>query len=310
VSSEVKPTKLFVKDSAHIVKALSEDQTVVIVSLEARSLVQELAERLGAYPPSIVHLGQACLGALLLQALTDTDEDEKVELQWNCAGPFGHLYADALGTGRVRATIHKPQAEVQSLHESLGVGVLQVRRLSRDGTPKGTGIVTAQGRVAEDLVDYLDKSEQRSCGMNLSVQVAWDQEAADAGRAPFKVSEATGYIVHVLPQEREGLKQQLLEGWHERMRVMGPLSSWAIPEDSTTAAEHILSLLTVGSKPKIHLKKGVELFCTCSSDRAERALALLTPRERQGLVSDEDKVSNTVTMTCEYCGVVYKLAAG
>ncbi len=302
-------SQVFRADSGHIVKALSEDQTVVIVSLEARALVQELAERLGAFPPAIVHLGQACLGALLLQALTDTDEEEKVELQWNCAGPFGHLYADALGTGRVRATIHKPQAEVPSLKESLGVGLLQVRRLSADGSPKGTGIVPAQGRVAEDLVEYLDKSEQRSCGMNLSVQVSWDQSAADAGRVPFRVTEAAGYIVHVLPQDLEGRKLELLAGWHERMRVMGPLSTWAIPEDSQKAAEHILSLLSVGSKPTKHLEKGVELFCTCSTQRAERALALLTPRERKGLVSDEDQVTQTVTMTCEYCGSVYKLPA-
>jgi len=282
------------------IKALSEDKSAVIVAVEARELVAEIARRLKTYPVSLKHLGQALLGVTLLQLMSDTDDNEKVELQWQVAGSFGNLYADSLGSGRLRATIQQPQAEVFDFSEGLGAGLLQVRR-TKPGGLSTNGLVSAVGSVAEDIVTYLQDSEQRSCGMRLNVKVERDLEAEERGdQFPFKVTQAAGYLVHVLPQIDPKLKEAYLQLWNQRMKVMGPLSEWAIPEDSEEALRFMVHLLTVGSKPEYFETVPLQLYCTCSEDRAKRALALLSHRERKDLVSDK-----TVDLKCEYCGHTY-----
>ena len=53
----------------HIRKALSEDKNITVMAIDATQTVQESLGRLKAFPPSMVHLGQAMLAALLLQTL-------------------------------------------------------------------------------------------------------------------------------------------------------------------------------------------------------------------------------------------------
>jgi molecular chaperone Hsp33 len=286
------------------VKALSEDHSAVIVAVEGRELVSELGRRLKAFPASLRHLGQALLGVTLLQAMSDATEDEKIEVQWHTPGAFGNLYADSLGTGRLRGTIQDPQAEIFDFSEGLGEGLLQVRR-TKPGGLTTTGLVEASGSVAEDLVSYLQDSEQRSCGMRLNVKIERDLEAEARGdERPFKVTQAAGYLVHVLPQDDEKKKESLLQLWHQRMKVMGPLSEWAIPADSEEALRFMVHLLTVGSKPQYEKVVPLEIYCTCSEERAKRALALLSPRDRRDLTPDAQS-TKPIDLTCEYCGRTY-----
>lgn len=290
------------------VKALSEDHSAVIVAVEGRELVSELGRRLKAFPASLRHLGQALLGVTLLQAMSDATEDEKIEVQWHTPGAFGNLYADSLGTGRLRGTIQDPQAEIFDFSEGLGEGLLQVRR-TKPGGLTTTGLVEASGSVAEDLVSYLQDSEQRSCGMRLNVKIERDLEAEARGdERPFKVTQAAGYLVHVLPQDDEKKKESLLQLWHQRMKVMGPLSEWAIPADSEEALRFMVHLLTVGSKPQYEKVVPLEIYCTCSEERAKRALALLSPRDRRDLTHDAQS-TKPIDLTCEYCGRTYLIGA-
>jgi molecular chaperone Hsp33 len=291
------------------IKALSEDNSAVIIAVEARELVAEVGRRLKTYPVSLKHLGQALVGVTLLQAMSDTDDGEKLELQWHAAGLFGHLYADSLGSGRLRGTIQKPQAEVFDFNEGLGAGLLQVRR-TKPGGVTTTGLTESTGSVAEDIVTYLQDSEQRSCGMRVHVKIERDLEAEARGDAfPFRVTQAAGYLVHVLPQTDAAKKEAYMQLWHQRMNVMGPLSEWAIPENSQEALNFMVHLLTVGSKPEYFEPVPLRLYCTCSEDRAKRALALLSADEKQGLSVEQGNASDAIELKCEYCGRSYLIAA-
>ncbi|MEO5668242.1 MAG: Hsp33 family molecular chaperone HslO [Bdellovibrionota bacterium] len=292
------------------IKALSEDKSAVIVAVEARALVAELGRRLQSYPTALRHLGQGLLGVTLLQAMSDSEDDEKLELQWSVAGPFGHLYADSLGSGRLRGTLQNPQAEVLDFTIGLGAGLLQVRR-TKPGGVTTTGLVEAEGSVAEDIVRYLRDSEQRSCGIRLNVKIERDLELEASGDAfPFKVTQAAGYLVHVLPQDDAAKKEACLQLWHQRMSVMGPLSEWAIPDDSEAALHFMIHLLTVGSKPQYFRPVPLQIYCTCSEERAKRALALLSPREREDLSGGAKELAptKTIDLKCEYCGQTYLIA--
>ncbi len=289
-------------------KSLSEDQSAVIVAVEARALVEDISKRISAFPPAMKHLGEAVLAAALMYALGDTSEEEKLELQWKCAGPFGHLYADMLGAGRVRATIQNPRPEVYDFNHNLGAGLMQARRVKGD-FPANTGIVKSVGVVGEDVVSYLRDSEQKDCLLSIYVKIEWDKEAEARGALrPFKVVRADGFLINILPQSDASKKEDYISLWKQRIGVGGPLDEWAMPTDSSEALRFIFHILTVGSKPTLYKKESLSFDCTCSEDRAKRALSLLSVREKAEMSKNDEGITlDVLPITCEYCGNVYRI---
>lgn len=278
-------------------KMISENGEAVIYALDATTLVQESMERIGSFPPATVHLGQAMMAAALLQALTEMEDKETVSLQWMCEGPFGHLYAEARNYGEVRGTILNPQAPIRNYSTKLGTGLLQVRRTRKEST---TGIVKAQGDVPLDLIEYLESSEQRSCGINFSVLIGWSNEE----KTKFHVQHALAYLVHILPQSTEQKKQDALLRWDRQMRSLGEISKWILREDQVVL--DMLRLISGEENPKVVMNQRVVFSCSCTEERAARALALLKAQEAkegtqlQGLNTE---------VRCEYCGRAYTITS-
>jgi redox-regulated HSP33 family molecular chaperone len=287
-------------------KAIAARGDAVILTVEATQLVQELMDRSGDFPPAMIHLGQACLGALLLQALTDTEEPEHYELQWSVDGPFGNLYTDSPGFGQVRGTIQKGKAEVDSLNSPLGNGILQVRRTLPNKDILSTGIVPSSGQVGLDIVEYLEKSEQRTCGIDVSVKLVWDEKRDP--KNPFRVEHAVGYLLHALPQSTEEKTFDNLAKWDRTMKALGPVSTWALPEGPEAITNFMTDLLLMGAARNEVLNRKVTLYCSCSQERAARAVSLLSRSEREYLEkNDAGEKLDELSITCEYCGAVYKL---
>lgn len=309
-------------------KALSQDKSVVIITVDAREVVEELLLRQQLMPPSLVHVGQAALGALLVQALGDPKEDQRVEFQWASEGPFGKLFAEVLGTGKVRATITNPQAEVDRLDEALGDGILQVRRIEKNGSAY-SGIVKSTGQVGTDLVEYLERSEQKACGISLSVQIGAREDAlppqvAATPRAriqsPFYVKAALGYLVHILPQASEAKHEQLLRVWDRFIADLGPLSRWVLPQGTPEETTKALTDMLLPQEAWLPIYGGEAYFsCNCSEGRAARALSLAREVERAAderarLKGEEPAPSiavelpdGSVEVICEFCGTSYRL---
>lgn len=273
-------------------KAISENREAVVYTVDATSVVQESMERIGLFPPATVHLGQGMMAAVLLQALTDQEDKESVSLQWMCNGPFGHLYVDAKNYGECRGTIQNPP-HVLDYDTKLGPGILQVLR-KRQGTT--TGVVNAVGDVPLDVLHYLESSEQKSCGLSVSVRVDWENEA----KTKFRVHHALGYLIHILPQPTEQKKNDALLRWDRQMRTLGPISRWLLRKNETTL--DMLTLITGEEKPNVIMNQRVIFSCNCTEERAAKALALLAEQEKKegALVSQKE-----AEIRCEYCGQVY-----
>jgi redox-regulated HSP33 family molecular chaperone len=279
-------------------KVVTQDGQAVVIALDATQLTNDSMSRIGAWPPAMIHLGQAMLGTLLMQALPDRDESERTELQWKSAGPFGSLFSESRGV-LVRGTIMEPRAPVQDLKSKLGPGLLQVRRVKKAIT---TGIVQAQGDVTLDILEYLERSEQKNCAMNLWVDVAWEDRAEGL---PFRVRRALGYLVHVLPQPSEERMNQVLFQWDRHLTSLGPLSKWVLGEDPTS---DMLSYISAELHPRVVASDEVAFFCTCTEERAERALALLTDIERHdGEPDNGPNKGQPSEVRCEFCGRTYLL---
>jgi len=277
-----------------LLKAVSENKEAVIYALDATELVREAMERMHAFPPATKHLGQAMMASVLLHALSDAGEKDSLSLQWMCAGPFGHCYAESRNFGECRGTIHAPQAPVTDYDTGLGEGVLQVRR-SREGFAT-TSVVTSVGEVSTDIVEYLEKSEQKSCGISLSVLIDW----ADEKKTNFTVRSALAYLVHIMPQPTEQKLNDALVRWNRQMLDLGAISKWTLREDQITL--DMLRLITGEETPEVVMNQRVVFRCNCNEERAARALALLEAQEEK----DGDFVPTPETeIRCEYCGRTY-----
>jgi molecular chaperone Hsp33 len=277
-------------------KALSENGEAVLYALDATELVQESMERLAAFPPATKHLGQSMMAALLLQALADSEEGESISLQWMCEGPFGHLYAEARNYGEARGTIREPRAPVGDYETGLGSGILQVRKMRGLATNATTSIVNSTGIVSDDIVEYLEQSEQKNCGVRFSVMVDWKDEA----KTQFVISSAIAYMVHIMPQPTEVKLNEALLRWDRQMQLLGPLSRWQLRSDQVTA--DMIRLLSGEPEPNIVMTQRVKFGCNCSVDRALRALSLLEAQEKS---EGGKKDQGPTEIRCEYCGKTY-----
>lgn len=283
-----------------LLKALSENHEAVVYALDATALVQESMERIDAWPPATKHLGQAMMASLLLQALTDAEEKEGLSLQWMCPGPFGHCYVESRNYGECRGTIQNPRPAVQDYETNLGPGILQVRRTLRRGQAT-TSIVNSIGDVSNDVVEYLEKSEQKNCGINLSVTIDWDEKDPNK----FKVRSALAYLIHVLPQPTEQKLSDALVRWNRQMASLGAISKWSLrPEQNTL---DMLRLITGEEEPNVVMNQRVLFSCNCSEARAVRALSLLENQEKkEGSFHPEPETE----IRCEYCGRTYTVKVG
>lgn len=279
-------------------KAISSRKDIVISVIDATSVVAKSMEQIQAYPPSMVHLGQAMMGASLLQSLwNDKGLVKKVTLQWRVDGPFGHVFSESNEKGQVRGTILYPQAPVDNYEAGLGRGHLQVQRFE---TTDFTGIVEAHGNICTDLLDYLSQSEQRNCTIALSVKVGWQEDKAQS--SPFQVEYALGYLIDVLPQKNLEESQRILKNWDDYLSSLGPISQWNLPHADKTEA--MLKLLSPGETPKEILFQKIEFHCNCSEERASRAARL-----SEKMADDNEEPGQSLQVQCEFCGKIYHLKA-
>lgn len=279
--------------SSQIQKLITADGGTQILLIEAKDLVQDSLSRLKAWPPSMIHLGQALMGTNLLQALLSKESSSKLSLHWSVRGPFGDLFVEANALGQSRGTITHPQAPVSNMHARLGNGLLQVRRTEKDAT---TGVVEAQGDVCMDILNYLKQSEQRPCAMNLWVDLNWDDSRPDH---PVYVRHAVGYLLEVLPGDNGKIRPDVLVQWENFLLSLGKLSQWSLDENDLLGS--IGRFLNPGTAPKPLLYQNIKFNCSCSEERAQRALTLALNQD------DSNPRKNSEVLRCEFCGKTYEL---
>lgn len=276
-----------------------------MIAVDATESIDELMIRQQVYPPSMHHLGQAALASMLVQGLSDASDEERVDFQWKLEGPFGNLMAESLGPGKYRSSISNSQTSEDTFGKPLGPGILQVRRSNRDGRQIAAGIIESQGGVAEDLAEYLQKSEQKSCAVGLYVKVGWDESRGK--EFPFKVERAIGYLVHVLPSNTDAERNMHLAMWDKHLKELGPLSHWELPKNPEACTSTMFSFMTGHAQnPEVYSSQ-VQIFCPCSESRIFKAVELLTTREKDWLISGKES-EPSIEVSCEFCGEVYELS--
>lgn len=266
-------------------KYMSHDGSVSFSFVDATETVNESLSRVGCLPPAGIHLGQALLACVLVQSLYGDKQKNKLRMQWSVDGNFGNLFVDMNQQGGVRGTIANPQHFDGKLTESLGKGIFQV---IREEKKSHTGLVQSKGNVVTDTLEYLHQSEQRQCAMNVWVQY-------DSGSDQLRVKNAWGYLVELLPMEDDLKRDMIATFWEEKFKELGNMSRWNIDPSSPITS---MADITLGSFGKETSQKKFFFECTCSKERAERALVFANQ-------NDAENHQEQAQITCEYCGQTY-----
>ena len=130
------------------------------------------------HPPAFLPVSGRSLMATALLA-NGRDEGENLQMRIQGTGPIGTIITEASSALTCRGMVGYPSADAASVPELVGMNEAATLRLTRTHPfwkrPYTGTIALRCGEIAEDVVQYLAKSEQTPASMGLSVE--WDAEA-------------------------------------------------------------------------------------------------------------------------------------
>lgn len=270
----------------HLVKATAED--VRVYAAVTTDLTNEAARRHGCGALATAALGRTMTGALLLAA--NLKEQECITIKFQGDGPLGAIVADASASGAVRGYVAHPQIELPltngklSVGQGVGRGLLSVTRFTGLKEPFTGSCEIYSGEIAEDLTQYLFRSEQTPSSVGLGVLVGTDGNVRASG----------GFIVQPLP----GASEKALSRLEKNLAEIRPVSSMV---DDGCDAKGIIAELLAGFDIRYLETTELSFRCQCSRRRTEDILLTLGHKDLAGLVAD-----GQAEVCCQFCGEKYQ----
>ena len=270
----------------HLVKATAED--VRVYAAVTTNLTNEAARRHGCGALATAALGRTMTGALLLAA--NLKEQECITIKFQGDGPLGAIVADASANGAVRGYVAHPQIELPltngklSVGQGVGRGLLSVTRFTGLKEPFTGSCEIYSGEIAEDLTQYLFRSEQTPSSVGLGVLVGIDGNVRASG----------GFTVQPLP----GASEKALSRLEKNLAAIRPVSSIV---DDGCDAKGIIAELLAGFDIRYLGTTELSFRCQCSRRRTEDILLTLGHKDLAGLVED-----GQAEVCCQFCGEKYQ----
>jgi molecular chaperone Hsp33 len=270
-----------------LVKALAQDEPVLVVALVDTETVEKARLLHDTYPTATAALGRTMSAALLLSSLLK--DGQKVIVQVAGDGPLHGVVAEADAQCRVRSYIKQPH-----VHLGLKDGKLDVGRAIGKGffnVIKDLGLrdyyqgsVPLQtGEIATDLAYYLNNSEQIPAAVSLGVYVETDNAARASG----------GFMIHSLPGAGDDVVDYLEDRLKRVRQVSAMIREGLGPQQIIDEA--------LGLPFKILEEKEVCYYCHCTRDRVLDAIASIGKKDVEELIHKGE----TVPVQCEFCKAEY-----
>lgn len=252
------------KEMSALYRAAIWNNTASLAVLETAPLMRELTARHNLSESAAAALGRVVTCAAYLCGWLE--EDEQYSLSVNANGALGKLHAFGNGALRLCGSIERdlPAGTRADVQACIGAqGYLSVVRSGGRGLPFSGTCALAQGDMITDIAAYFEESEQRPTAVNLY-----------EGGGVF-VQPLTGADESVLLRAREA--------------VVACRSSMSTDEILTLfGAEH----------PE---KRQIFFGCTCSREKAERAVLSVGEEGVRAVLASEGKVC----VHCHECNSDY-----
>jgi len=259
------------------------------VAVRATATVEEARRRHQTTPVATAALGRLMTGALLLASSLKGQGDITLRLLGN--GPLGGVIAVGDALGRVRGYVKEPGVDLPlrgpgklDVGAAVGQGDLSVTRTLENGRIYTGTVPLVSGEIAEDLANYLFKSEQIPSAVLLGVMVEKDCHVAGAG----------GLLLQPLPGASEDTVQTL----EQRLQALeAGISGLAAQSDNM--AGYVAKLLG-NLDYNVLQHRQVGFSCTCTKARVGETLLRLGFAELQALLAQ-----GKAEVVCHFCNEHY-----
>src|SRR5215475_6164285 len=268
-----------------MISAVVEGEDIYGVAAVTTLAVAHAQHLHGACPTAAAALGRLLTGGALMGCLCKEPE-HRIALQIVCKGPIQKIHMEADGAGRVRGYPGQPVVNLPSRHGKLdvggavGKGVLHVMKDIGLGEPYSGAVPLVSGEIAEDLANYLVRSEQIPSAVSLGVFVSADQRVTAAG----------GFLVQFHATLPEDLVAHV-----ERALAVVPAATTMV-RDGYTPQEMLEHAL--GGLPLHVLRQMTPMWtCQCSRERVSQALVSLGADVLRQIVTEQQSGQ----IRCEFC---------
>lgn len=273
------------KEVSKLYKTLVWNNEVALAVLDTTALINEAAARHAPSDTAAAALGRTMTGASYLASWLK-DEKSKLFVTVDGGGPCGKIRVTADGALRLSGFLEHPQADVPPRGEhKLDVGALvgkegalTVIRDDGDGIPFTGTSPLVSGEIAQDFSAYFLTSEQRPTAVALGVLMRGG-----------KCLSAGGVFLELLPGASEGAFDRA----EREIQTYASLSTRLLE----TGAKGILSAFGAENATE----REIRFSCTCSHERAARAVISLGEREAQALLNEKGRVE----VHCDQCNTTY-----
>ncbi|KAL3680490.1 hypothetical protein R1sor_023446 [Riccia sorocarpa] len=286
-------TSVSVSGGDQLLRCISYDAEVSIITLVATDVVREAQRRHRTSPTASAALGRALLGTLLVGAMKG--EDESVQMTFLGQGPLGQM-TTVCKDYMVKGFVANPDCESSlkangklDVGSAVGTGTLRVVRDNENWKQPFSGTVPIHsGEIAEDIAHYLADSEQMNVALGVGVSLSKTKAVEFAG----------GFLVQVLPFCSEETLAQL----EKNIMKMPPLSESEATLSAKNISERLLEGIGLGDYDSLPVPK----FGPCTVDdlksRMVRAVASLGKADIRQLLEEQGHVE----VKCEFCAEVVR----
>ena len=273
----------------YLIKAIDKSKNLRLLTITAKSLVQEAQTRHDTWSASSAVLGRSLLAGVLLAGAELTDKEElTIRLLGN--GPVGSTIVTAKSDLTVKGYVKNPHIALPpkknghiNVKKAVGEGWLEVTKDLGLKEPYTGQVPIVSGEIAEDIAYYLTKSEQIPSAVGLSVFVNPNNT----------IGEASGFMLQALP----GASDQLITKTIDRINNLPALSTAFL--DGLTPEK--LATMILGDDSKILEKDEVAFKCDCSKEKYGKILGTMKKSQIEIMIKED----HGAELTCSFCGNKY-----
>lgn len=274
----------------YIVRATAANAQIRAFACTSMETVEAARAHHNTTPVATAALGRLLTGGAMMGIMLKGEKDV-LTLQVHGDGPLQGMTVTADAFGHVKGYVNNPYVDLPlnakgklDVAGAVGIGFMNVIKDLGLKEPYVGQTVLQTSEIAEDLTFYFATSEQVPSSVGLGVLVGKD----------YKVAQAGGFIIQLMPFAEDKVIDRLEENLKEVDSVTKLLSEGLTPEQ-------ILEKVLAGFDVEFTDKLPMSFYCDCSKSRVEKVLISVGKKDLQEMIDD----GKPVEVNCHFCNTNY-----
>ncbi|MBO5347588.1 MAG: Hsp33 family molecular chaperone HslO [Lachnospiraceae bacterium] len=274
----------------YIVRATAANAQIRAFACTSMETVEAARAHHNTTPVATAALGRLLTAGAMMGTMLKGEKDV-LTLQVHGSGPIKGITVTADAFGHVKGYPENPYVDLPlnakgklDVAGAVGIGFMNVIKDLGLKEPYVGQTVLQTSEIAEDLTFYFATSEQVPSSVGLGVLVGKD----------YKVAQAGGFIIQLMPFAEDKVIDKLEENLKEVDSVTKLLSEGLTPEQ-------LLQKVLEGFDVEFTDKMPMSFYCDCSKSRVEKVLISVGKKDLQDMIND----GKPIEVNCHFCNTNY-----